>query len=173
MTFSPLRTTRLVIRDLRPADAEALSTYRSRQEVARFQSWDTYSIQQATDLIGLMQHSTPAVKGDWYQFGVELAETGQLIGDIGVLNTDAEGKSWIGFTLDPAFWGQGLASEAVSAILKHYTGLGLLTIWASTDPLNVPSRKLLERLGFSLVEITVSDAIYRLLLDAETSLVSG
>lgn len=161
MTFPPIRTTRLVIRPLRPSDADALAAYRSRPEVARFQSWDTYSTQQANDLIGLMQHSAPEVKGDWYQFGVELAETGQLIGDVGVLNTDAEGKSWIGFTLDPAFWKRGLASEAVGAILKHYAALGITTIWASTDPRNQSSRTLLEKLGFAHIEESPTDWIYR------------
>lgn len=167
MTFSPIYTTRLVIRPLQASDAAAFAAYRSRPEVAQFQSWDTYSIQQAKDLIGLMEHSTPEVRGDWYQFGIELAESEQLIGDIGVLNTDAEGKSWIGFTLDPAFWKRGLASEAVTAILRHYAGLGIAAMWASTDPLNVASRQLLERLSFSLVEMTTSDATYRLSLEPE------
>ncbi len=173
MTFTPIRTTRLVIRPLRPSDAEALAAYRSRPEVARYQSWETYSIAQARDLIGLMEHSTPEVKGDWYQFGVALTETGQLIGDIGVLNTDAEGRSWIGFTLDPLFWKRGLASEAVTAILRYYAELGIATIWASTDPLNVASRQLLERLSFSLVEMTSSDATYQLPLETVTSRASG
>lgn len=161
MTFTPIRTPRLVIRPLRPSDADSVAAYRSRPEVARYQSWDTYSTSQARDLIDLMQHSTPEIMGDWYQFGIELAESKQLIGDIGVLNTDAEGKSWIGFTLDPAFWKRGLASEAVTAVLRHYAGLGIATMWASTDPLNQPSRTLLEKLGFAHIEETPTDCLYR------------
>lgn len=165
MTFTPIRTPRLIIRPLRPSDAETLAAYRSCPEVAQFQSWDTYSIQQSRDLIDLMQHSAPAVRGGWYQFGVELAETGQLIGDIGVMNTDAEGKSWIGFTLDPKYWKRGLAGEAVGALLRHYAQMGISEVWASTDPQNVASRRLLARLGFSLEADAPTDAIYRLSLE--------
>jgi RimJ/RimL family protein N-acetyltransferase len=150
-----------------------MAGYRSRPEVSRYQSWDSYSIQQAKELIALMEHSSPEVKGEWYQFGVELAETGQLIGDVGVLNTDAEGKCWIGFTLDPAYWNRGLASEAVGAVLSFYTSIGISVIHASTDPLNAPSRKMLERLGFSLVELTEADAIYRLSSNSADRRASG
>lgn len=172
-TFTPIRTKRLLIRRLRPDDAEALSGYRSRPEVSRYQSWATFSFQQAQDLVGLMEHSSPEVEGDWFQFGIELVETGQLIGDIGLLNTDAEGKSWIGFTLDPKHWRRGFAGEAVGAVLDYYAHMGILEVWASTVPQNEASRRLLERLGFSLEEETQTDAVYRFSLDTDELRIKG
>lgn len=129
-------------------------------DVARYQDWPSYSLEQAIVLIEAMEKSSPGVTGEWFQFGIELCETAELIGDIGFLNTDPDGKCWIGFTLDQRYWGRGLASEAVSAVLEYYATLGIATVWASTDPLNAPSRKLLKRLGFALIEESTNDAIY-------------
>jgi RimJ/RimL family protein N-acetyltransferase len=129
-------------------------------DVARYQDWPSYSPEQAIALITMMEQSSPKVTGEWFQFGIALRETRELIGDVGFLNTDAAGKSWIGFTLDQRYWGRGLAREAVSAILDHYAAIGIATVWASTDPANLASRRLLERLGFAFVEETSSDSIY-------------
>ena len=108
-----------------------------------------------------MDESFPAATGKWFQFGIELKETGALIGDIGFLNTDEVGKSWIGFTLDSQYWRRGLATEAVGAVLAFYSTFGITTIWASTDPANTASQRVLEKLGFVLYESYAEDAIYR------------
>jgi RimJ/RimL family protein N-acetyltransferase len=164
MTSLPIQTERLLIRRLRTDDAAALSRYRSIPDVARYQDWPNYSLEQAIALIAMMEQSSPEVTGEWFQFGIELRETGELIGDIGFLNTDADGRSWVGFTLDQRYWGLGLAREAVSTVLDYYGSIGIATVWASTDPANVASRTLLKRLGFTLVEETTGDSIYRKLL---------
>jgi len=150
-----------LIRRLHADDAITLARYRSIPEVARFQSWPDCSLQQAQDLIAEMDESSPAVTGKWFQFGIELKETGALIGDIGFLNTDESGKSWIGFTLDSQYWRRGLATEAVGAILAFYSTIGITTIWASTDPANTASQKVLKKLGFVLFESDPEDSIYK------------
>jgi RimJ/RimL family protein N-acetyltransferase len=161
MKFSPINTARLSIRRLNASDANTLSRYRSIPEVARFQSWTEYSVQQAQELILQIDKSSPDVKGEWFQFGIELNATGELIGDIGFLNTDELGKSWLGFTLDSKYWKQGLAIEAVAAVLAFYTNIGISTFWASTDPTNIASQNLLEKLGFVLFENKPDDSIYK------------
>lgn len=161
MNFLTIKTERLSIRCLYLDDAKALSSYRSKPEVARFQSWTEYSIHQAQELIAEMDKSAPDVKGKWFQFGIELSNCGELIGDIGFLNTDEFGKSWLGFTLDSKHWKQGLAKEAVDAVLTYYSSVGVTTFWASIDLSNTSSKKLLEKLGFVLVENTPDESIFR------------
>ena len=107
LKFLPINTARLSIRRLTAIDANPLSRYRSIPEVARFQSWKQYSVLEAQELIIQIEKSEPDEKGKWFQFGIELIETGELIGDIGFLNTDELGKSWLGFTLDSKYWKQG------------------------------------------------------------------
>lgn len=160
MKIIKIETTRLIIRNLASTDALDISTYRSFSEVALFQSWDQYTLQQAQELITQMENAAPEIEGQWYQFAIELKQTGELIGDIGFLNTDELKRSWVGFTLTPKYWHQGYASEAVSAVLEYYFKIGLSEFWASTDPQNNSSKKLLEKLGFILIESHHDDFIF-------------
>ena len=54
----------------------------------------------------------------------------------------------LGFAFLPAYWGKGYAYEAAVAVLNFAkTDLGLERILATTRLDNVPSQKLLEKLG--------------------------
>lgn len=157
-----IQTSRLCIRRLTSEDALLLSTYRSRPEVAEFQSWDTYTLEQAHNLINEMEKSSPDQVGKWFQFGVEFMSEKSLIGDIGVLNTDREGKSWIGFSIDSRHWKKGYAFESVKAVLDFYKSINVTNFWASIDPKNLSSHKLLLKLGFEIVESKPDDLIFRM-----------
>jgi RimJ/RimL family protein N-acetyltransferase len=62
-----------------------------------------------------------------------------------------QGRAEIGYSLDPKFQGQGLASEALRLALAHaFDTLRYRRVEADVDPRNVPSCRLLERLGFRL-----------------------
>ena len=161
MKFKFFKTQRLIIRRLTKEDAKSISSYRSIPEVAEFQSWSSFSEVDSEKLIEESNNSDPQIKGKWFQFGIEVIKTGELIGDIGFLNSDEQGKSWIGFTLNSEFWHQGYATEAVTAILSHYADIGIHIVWASTASENHSSKKLLERLGFELSDSKPDDLIFK------------
>jgi len=56
----------------------------------------------------------------------------------------------IGYMLARAHWGGGIAAEAVGAVIDRIFAEGQRRVFADTDPDNLPSRALLERLGFRL-----------------------
>ena len=61
---------------------------------------------------------------------------------------DALTASGFGFAMLPAFWGQGYAHEAVSAVMSHGREvLGLQRIVAIVSPDNERSIRILERIG--------------------------
>ena len=161
MNFKKIKTHRLNIRRLIIEDAKSISYYRNIPEVAEFQSWESFSIEDAELLIHQMNDRHPETRGKWFQFGIEDSQSGELIGDIGFLNTDENNKSWIGFTLNSRHWHKGYAVEGVEAILKFYSGLGISAVWASTDPDNSRSHKLLARLGFCLYDARPGDHVYK------------
>jgi RimJ/RimL family protein N-acetyltransferase len=158
MNFEQLLTDRLRIRRLLLKDADVLSHYRSLPLVAKYQS--AWSRESALNLIEELLQSTPTTKGHWFQFGIELRDKCELIGDIGFLNTDENGKSWIGFTLDPAHWGKGFATEAANAVLDFYARNKIDSVWASTEPGNELSAKVLYRLDFILFDSTPIDLVF-------------
>lgn len=75
---------------------------------------------------------------------------GQVIGTCVFWNLNrAHFRAEIGYILASDWWGQGLMTEAVSAILTFgFKTMGLHSVEAQTAPENTASRRLLEKLGF-------------------------
>lgn len=82
---------------------------------------------------------------------VERLKDGAPIGICGILRRDALPDPDLGFAFLPAYWKQGYAFEAASAVLAHARGpLALGRLFAVTNPSNEPSIRLLGKLGFRL-----------------------
>ena len=140
-------TDRLILRPLSAADSEALFAYRSLPEVCRYQSWEPTSLQEAVSFIEDLGRTEFDTSGTWFQLGIRLRGSDDLIGDLGVHFLDDE-QVEIGFTLAPAFQGQGLATEGVTGLLDHLFGLsGKHRVTASVDPRNTASLGLVRRIG--------------------------
>jgi aminoglycoside 6'-N-acetyltransferase len=144
-----LATERLTLRRLEPRDAAVISAYRSDPEVARFQSWQApYPVQSAEALVHEMERRRLDQPG-WTQIGIELRATGQLVGDVAFENRDSS-EAAIGYSLAPAHWGHGYATEAVGAVVAHgLDALGFDVIVAEVVPANTASIAVLTRLGFT------------------------
>jgi RimJ/RimL family protein N-acetyltransferase len=149
MSFQPLFTTRLRLRLLEPADAPALSAYRSDPNVARYQSWHApFSTEQALELIQEMQARDLNDQG-WTQIGVADLETNGLLGDIGFRRFEHQAE--LGFTLATPHQGKGIMREALKGLLRFaFSTLSLHRVIANTDGRNTASQGLLTRLGFRL-----------------------
>jgi RimJ/RimL family protein N-acetyltransferase len=147
--FADLQTERLTIRDFKISDAERIFQYRSHPEVSRFQSWGTQSVEENRKCIQKLSVAKVDVPGPWYQLGITLSSTNELIGDTGFRMPEAEPRqAEIGITLAPEFQGHGYASETVHALLDLlFTTLGKHRVFASVDPANVRSAGLMERVG--------------------------
>lgn len=63
---------------------------------------------------------------------------------------DEDGKSEIGYGMNPKYEGQGYMSEALSMMLVMGKENGITNIIADTDINNVKSQNVLKRCGFSL-----------------------
>ena len=85
---------------------------------------------------------------------VTLAGTGQVIGDCGWRGgPDCNGDAELGYGLAAPFRGFGYGTEAVGGMVRWCaTQPGVLRLIAEVRPGNTPSRRLLERLGFALIE---------------------
>ncbi len=142
-----VRTERLGLRRFTTADAEAFAAYRSMPEVARYQSWDApVSLTDALELVEDFAQGDPATPG-WFQYAIDL--DGVLIGDLGVNLHDNLRQAELGFTLSPAYQGNGYATEAVRALLDHlFIEWNLHRVSAECDARNTASARLLERVGF-------------------------
>ena len=89
--------------------------------------------------------------GGWF---VTLADDGRVVGDCGRPGPpDDEGRQEIGYGLAAPFRGQGLGTEAVRVMAEWLDALPeVRALTAEVEVGNDASRRLLERLGFHLVD---------------------
>ncbi|MCB0063536.1 MAG: GNAT family N-acetyltransferase [Caldilineaceae bacterium] len=149
-TFQPLTTERLLIRRFLATDLPALLAIRTDPELRRFQAWDAMDEAAIRRFLESMAAAEPGVAGEWFQFAITLRTSGELIGDCGLhLLAEDPRQAEIGYTLSRQFQGQGLAKEALRAILTYmFQRHQVHRIAAITDVRNRGSIKLLERLNF-------------------------
>jgi RimJ/RimL family protein N-acetyltransferase len=147
-SFVQFETPRLVVRCLRDDDLDALVAYRSLPEVMRMQLWDSYDADKGRELIASTKNIEPFTPDTWFQFGVELKASGELIGDLYLKMDEAGKQAEIGYTFSPKFQRQGLATEAARGLVNHaFTAKGLHRIYGVTDPRHAASINLMKRLG--------------------------
>src|SRR3712207_1799857 len=95
--FTKIETERLVLRRLREEDPGGFMAYLNDPEVARYQSWVSYTEEQARAVIERGKGVEPGTPGEWFTFAAELRETGELVGHV-ALSVKAEdpGQAEIG-----------------------------------------------------------------------------
>lgn len=142
------RTPRLVARAMRDSDVDAFVAYRADPDVARYQSWQDYTVEQGRALVAEMEGLRPGRPGEWYQLALEDAD-GELVGDLAArVDEDEPRLMEVGFTLAPAHQGQGYATEALRGLLGHaFETWSIHRVIAVTDALNAPAAALLARVG--------------------------
>jgi RimJ/RimL family protein N-acetyltransferase len=147
--FPELNTRRLTLRRLEPSDVGQLYTYRSDPEVSRYQSWEPASAQEVRAFIERLRTMDPLTPGEWFQVGIALRDTGELIGDCGLhVRADDRRQVEIGITLAPRFQRQGLAAEALQALLDFlFTRTDTHRVFCSVDPRNQACVRLLAKVG--------------------------
>lgn len=141
------------LRRLRVSDLAAFQAYRSLPELGRYQGWTPMSEAEAQGFIEEMSLCPLFQPGQWVQLGIAEPNADRLVGDIGLYLSDDGSWGEVGFTLQPAAQGHGVAGRAVrEAILLLFEASNISQVLGITDARNLPSIRLLERLGFKDVE---------------------
>lgn len=160
----PFHTERLVIRRSTISDLEPLWKYRGLPEVSKWTSWH------------------PADQEDWNTYQGEparMARTlvfeyeGAIAGDLMLMIEDgwaqrevaghAHGtQAELGWAMDPALGGKGLATEAVRELIRiSFEELGLRRVTASAFADNERSTRVMERVGMRREAYNVKESFHR------------
>jgi RimJ/RimL family protein N-acetyltransferase len=147
--FTPLASNRLRIRRLTRDDVPSIFTYRSDPEVSRYQNWAPASLEEAERSLEPAFPLTAPAPDQWFQLGICLASSGQLIGDCGLhLLGNGPGQVEVGITLNPLHQKRGYALEAMRMLLSYlFDQLEVHRVFGSVDPRNAASVALLKRAG--------------------------
>lgn len=145
-----LKTDRLILRGMRVSDAEDMYAYARRPSVTEYLTWDPHaSVEETREYLTYVGQRYRT--GDFYDWALVDRESGRMIGTCGFTSFNCPADSAeIGYVLNPAYQGQGLATEAVRRVLTFgFEALELHRIEARFIEGNTASRRLMERVGMT------------------------
>lgn len=141
------------LRRVHPRDRAAFQAYRSLPELGRYQGWSPMLDAEALAFLDQMHRAPLFTPGQWIQLGIAEPESDALVGDIGLYLSEDGASGEVGFTLQPSAQGRGVASRAVrEAIRLFFAATSATRVLGITDERNLPSIRLLVRLGFDFIE---------------------
>ena len=140
-------TKSLHLEPLKEIHAQTLFEYRSSPSVYQFQRWKPENVKDVKQFIDNYSSSKVSTNR-WNQLGIFLAKNNQLIGDCG-FNFFEDKQVEIGYTINPKFQKRGFGTEAVAGLINYlFNDLKVHRISAHTDPLNIASQRVIQKLGF-------------------------
>ena len=141
-------TERLVLREMTADDAEAVYRLHTNPAVMRFTGEpmpeSLEAIRDATE-----QRIVPHYRAhDFGRWGVELRETGALIGWSGLKHLPELDEVDVGYRFFPDAWGHGYATESARAAVElGFERFGLSHVIGLVLPEHRASRRVLEKIG--------------------------
>lgn len=155
-----LETPRLYLRRMMKKDSADMFEYASQPEVTRYLLWDPHESESYSyKYLAYLQSRYRA--GDFYDWAVIWKDSGKMIGTCGYtrFHTDCNSAE-IGYVLNPAYWGLGIAPEAVRSVLHFGFGeLELHRIEARYMTGNDRSRRVMEKVGMTFEGVS-RDSMY-------------
>lgn len=150
-----IETERLKLRFLRRSDLDAMHAYLGDAETMKYYPapYSREFVKQAIEK-NLERYS----KYGYGIFGVELTESGEFIGDCGLVWQDLPGtrELEVGYHFSRSHWGRGYATEAAKACIDYaFANAGVDHVISLIRPENVPSRRVAERNGLRIARQVV------------------
>lgn len=147
-----IETERLLLRPFQQSDLQDFYEYASVEGVGEMAGWRHHeNIQTSQEVLNEF------IKED-KTFAIVYKENQKVIGSIGVEKYKNE-QSWreffgyegreIGYVLSKAYWGKGIMTEAVKAVILHlFRIVGLDFLLCGYYDFNVQSKRVQEKCGF-------------------------
>ena len=147
-----IKTARLLLRRYQSEDANVLfEIFGSDPQMFEYSGWNPY---QTCAMAMETVESFIKSYDDPHFYGWGIVHKGKLIGTIGAYDYNAN-RSWIeiGMSIERASWGQGFATEAVTAVLRYLTeheNIKTVSAWCASD--NIGSQKAMKKAGMKMVQ---------------------
>jgi putative acetyltransferase len=138
-----METTRLLIRRFTVADKADVFDYAKHPEVGPNAGWKPH---------GSIDHSEMIIRNVFllqpHGFALVDKATNKVIGSINLTKRPFVRNYELGYSLSHDYWGQGLMSEAVTAMLHYgFTTVHARRVFAKTDSTNHRSQRVLAKQG--------------------------
>ena len=144
-----LETERLRLRRFRADDADTVARWHADLRFMRYLTGTAMTRAQSD--AALRRYEAHWQRHGFGLLAVEEKASGALVGRSGV----AYHRNWppdpeVGWAVDPAHWGRGIATEAGAASVRWaFDELGVRRLVSIRVEANVASRRIMEKLGFA------------------------
>lgn len=148
-----LETERLMLRSIKTEEAKHVyDTWTSDDEVSKYMRWSTHkSVEETKQWINMEQENCK--KDNYYDWGIELKETGELIGSIGAHYVPELDRYEIGYAIAKKHWRKGIVTEAVRGMINYLVNeKGIKKYIASHATENPASGAVMQKVGFEYVK---------------------
>lgn len=149
MGTATLETKRLILRKFVIEDAQAMyENWASEDEVTKFLTWPTHANTDVTKKV-LTDWINNYARPDFYNWGIELKDSGDLIGNISVVKIEERiREATLGYCMGTKWWGREIMPEAGRAVIKYlFEEAGFHRIAAQHDKNNPKSGRVMQKLG--------------------------
>ena len=144
-----IETERLILREIEEKDVFDMHEYAVLNNVGPVAGWQPHTTLYYTRSI-IKMFRNKYHYGQLGVFAVVLKENGKMIGTAELHTYVKNHKAELGYTINPAFWGNGYAYEAAKAIVDWgFDELELKRIECSAFISNNQSNRVCEKLGLS------------------------
>lgn len=142
---------RLILRRYALEDAPMMfRNWASDPEVTKYLTWPPHASVDVTRMI-IQSWLESYEKPDTYHWGLEIKQTGELIGDISVVRiAEPILEAELGWCMGKAWWGNGYMPEAARAVLRVlFDEAGFGRVCAGHDTENPKSGRVMQKIGMT------------------------
>ncbi len=161
-----LRTKRLVLREMKPADSYDMYEYACRSDVTKYLTWQPHPSRTYTREY-LEFVLTKYREGEFYDWAIVWNADGdmgqKMIGTCGFTSFNFDNNSAeVGYVINPLYRGRGIAPEALRRVIEFgFEELGLRRIEARYIVGNEVSRRVMEKAGMTFEGVLRSSLLIK------------
>jgi len=144
-----LKSKKIYLREMEEKDWVDVHKYASKEKVCKYQVWGPNTKTESENFVRQSISDANQKIRSRFVFAIILKENGNMIGtgEINIRNfTNKVGE--VGYIINPEYWGLGFATETAKILIDFgFNQLKLHRIFATCDPKNIASSRVLEKVG--------------------------
>ena len=146
-----LESERIFLQEIEEKDWRDVHKYASQTIVCQYQPWGPNTEEESKSFVMQIIEDAKLKPRSRFVFAVFDKENNEMIGSGEFNLRDLSNKvGEIAYIINPDFWGKGIATEVANVLIEFgFKILHLHRIYATCDPRNIGSIKVLEKIGMT------------------------
>ncbi|WP_079530592.1 GNAT family N-acetyltransferase [Halobacillus hunanensis] len=144
-----LSNERLSLREINENDWTDIHKYASKDIVCQYQPWGPNTEEESKSFVKQIILDASKEKRTRYAFAVVYNKDMIGVGELNIRDfTNKVGE--IAYIVNPDYWGQGIATNVAKLLIRFgFADIQLHRIYATCDPRNIGSSKVLQKSGLT------------------------